>query len=340
MALNYYRFDDASAPSLNGTVSSLINVLDACLVSGYGAKSAAGWTKPFTGTNKAVFRMNTGAGKNGHYLRVLDDGSVADGGARTASMLGFIAMTTVDSGTDQFPNPTQLVSSGFPGLYFTKSGSADAVARPWFVVADDTFFFIYCWHNTTSFSALTPSSRQSTFMFGQFDSYNTSESFDTLIWGRNNGVYTDTSTISEAYRIASSATINTGSNNRTFLAKDFLGLNVSTLSMLVSSGNSSAGQVVPSGLLTYPNPITGGFDYGDSYVGEKDPGGYTLLRGTCPIVKNINHSLPDITSANSPIRSFDSFAGTGVDTGKTFIFVPQYYNSTAYPMLVQVSGDR
>ena len=36
-----YRSTDASAPVLTGEVGKLVDLLDACLVNGYGAKSAA-----------------------------------------------------------------------------------------------------------------------------------------------------------------------------------------------------------------------------------------------------------------------------------------------------------
>jgi hypothetical protein len=50
-----YRWDDASAPTLTSTdLNSIFDVLDACLVNGYGAKASLGWTKPFSGTGKAA----------------------------------------------------------------------------------------------------------------------------------------------------------------------------------------------------------------------------------------------------------------------------------------------
>ena len=56
MGVTVYRFDDAGAPTLSAAAGALISVLDACLVNGYGAKPAAGWTKAFSGTNQAAYR--------------------------------------------------------------------------------------------------------------------------------------------------------------------------------------------------------------------------------------------------------------------------------------------
>ena len=50
-----YRSDDASAPVITGTAGDLVMALDAILVNGYGAKSAAGWTIAYTGANKRAY---------------------------------------------------------------------------------------------------------------------------------------------------------------------------------------------------------------------------------------------------------------------------------------------
>lgn len=111
MTMRVYRSSDASAPALRGnTPGDLINVLDKCLVTGYGSLAGAGWTKPFTGTNLAVFRQ--GAGSNGMYLRVDDTSSAA--GSRSARVVGYEVMSDVNNGTPQ-SFPTAVQYSG--GLY-------------------------------------------------------------------------------------------------------------------------------------------------------------------------------------------------------------------------------
>ena len=66
---------------------------------------AAGWTKPFVGTNKAAFKQGTGA--NDFYVRILDDGS-GTGGAKEALARGFETMSDVDTGTGDFPTVAQV----------------------------------------------------------------------------------------------------------------------------------------------------------------------------------------------------------------------------------------
>lgn len=113
MTVTIYRSSDASAPGLTGQAGSLIGVLDACLVNGYGAKAAAGWAKEFSGTNLAVYRA-----PSGNRLRI----RVNDTGTTVARVVGYETMTDVDTGVNPFPTAAQV--SG--GLYVRKSETADS----------------------------------------------------------------------------------------------------------------------------------------------------------------------------------------------------------------------
>jgi hypothetical protein len=64
MTVRVYRSTDASAPVLTGQVGSLTALLDAVLVNGYGALSAAGWTIAQTTTNKRGYKQNTSGSNN------------------------------------------------------------------------------------------------------------------------------------------------------------------------------------------------------------------------------------------------------------------------------------
>ena len=63
-----YRWDDPGAPQIvNGTISSFFNVLQKCLVDGYGDKAPLGWTRSFydPATFKAAWRNDVSAGGSG-----------------------------------------------------------------------------------------------------------------------------------------------------------------------------------------------------------------------------------------------------------------------------------
>lgn len=122
-----YRSTDTDAPVLTGQVGSLLNLLDKCLVDGYTGKTAAGWTRPYTGTNKTAYRNSVAAGGSGMYLRVVD----ANAGYATAKV--FSAMSDVDTGSDVAP----AAAYSPDGRYWAKSVTSDATARPWVLVADE-----------------------------------------------------------------------------------------------------------------------------------------------------------------------------------------------------------
>lgn len=150
MAYAEYRSTDSGAPTLNGTPGSLIGLLDACLVNGYGSKASAGWTKDYSGTNKAVYRPSHGSR---FFMRVLDDGSDGTNGARVARVRGYETMSDVDTGTGPFPTDAQV--SG--GLFVGKSSTADSTARPWVVLADGKRVILMIAHHASHTQSYTQS---------------------------------------------------------------------------------------------------------------------------------------------------------------------------------------
>ena len=136
-----YKSTDSGAPIFNGSTGSLVTVLSASLVAGYGSKPAAGWTMPYTSSNgyNAVFRNSTSG--SGFYLNVFDDGR-GGGSFSEARVNGFESASAWGTGSGQFPIPgTQgVLSNGY--LVVRKSSSSGTVARVWILFADQyTFYF-------------------------------------------------------------------------------------------------------------------------------------------------------------------------------------------------------
>jgi hypothetical protein len=88
----------------------------------------AGWTKEFSGTNKAVYRPASGLR---HYLRV-DDTAGTNARAR-----GFVSMSNIDTGEEPFPTDDQVPG----GLYVYKSSTT--TTRPWVAIADERFLYLF-----------------------------------------------------------------------------------------------------------------------------------------------------------------------------------------------------
>lgn len=142
MTIYVCQSTDASAPVLNGTAGSLLDVLDKVLVDGYGSHPGLGWTIAYTDTNKRAYRMP--AGSSQRYLRVVDDGSYATG--RAALIQAFDAMTDIDTGT----GPIHPAGA----IYWTKSSTSDATARDWRLVSDGAFLhFFPRWSSNASYYA-------------------------------------------------------------------------------------------------------------------------------------------------------------------------------------------
>jgi hypothetical protein len=95
--------------------------------------AAAGWQELFAGTLTNVLCVKpTVPEASGCVLRIDDTGTT------NARVRAFEAMTDASTGTGPTPLDTQL--SG--GLYWPKSGTANATARPWYMVADERGFYL------------------------------------------------------------------------------------------------------------------------------------------------------------------------------------------------------
>lgn len=93
----------------------------------------AGWEKPFSGTNKAVFR-SPNLESTRMYFRFDDTGSY------NCKVRGYETMSDIDTGTGLFPTVNQMAN----GTYFLRSGAANpsTVAKDWYIIANDRFVYI------------------------------------------------------------------------------------------------------------------------------------------------------------------------------------------------------
>lgn len=93
--------------------------------------ASCGWSKPFTGANKAVFRSNDVTGTR-LFLRVDDSSTTA------ARVLMYETMTDVDTGTAF--SPSTVIIGG--GGYWAKSTVSSATAVHWAFAGDSRIFYI------------------------------------------------------------------------------------------------------------------------------------------------------------------------------------------------------
>lgn len=130
MGVNYYLSTDASAPTLTGEVGSLTNLLDKCLVDGYGSKAPLGWAAPFSATNRRAYRAPAG---NRHCLQV-DDDARTPSAAASAKLTAWETLAGFDDGQHRYGNPVHVIF---------KSLTANATQRHWCLVGDDRAFYFF-----------------------------------------------------------------------------------------------------------------------------------------------------------------------------------------------------
>lgn len=160
-----YRWDDAEAPVARGQRDSLVHILRACLVDGYGTKSAAGWTLEHINVDedKAAFRNSQITG-TGFYLQVDGKNGV---NAHTPKVQGYEAMVSEDVGYFPF-NPTSQT--------YATSKTDGTTARPWVLIADDRAFYLICWAGDTA-TPIAANNQCATMFFGDFISRYTDDVF-------------------------------------------------------------------------------------------------------------------------------------------------------------------
>lgn len=78
MPVTIYKSTDASAPVMNSSLGSLLTVLDACLVNGYGSKAAAGWSRTVIDapTGQATYTQGAVAGLAQKKIYIKDSAAV------------------------------------------------------------------------------------------------------------------------------------------------------------------------------------------------------------------------------------------------------------------------
>lgn len=138
-------------------------------------RAPLGFTKTFSGTNKAVYRADDIASTR-LYLRV-DDAS----DAQWAYLVGYESMSDVDTGTGAFP------SSG--EVYAYKSSAASATQRDWVLIGDSRAFFLFeksdgtYWPGSIFFGDLIPYKDTDVYhcaLVGHYVKVNTQNTFVTL----------------------------------------------------------------------------------------------------------------------------------------------------------------
>lgn len=285
--------------TITGEVGSLSAMLNTRL-------TAAGWTVPYTGTNKIAVR-NSASARARKYFRI-DDNAPGAAGAKEAYLGGFDTMSDVDTGTGQFPTLAQTGAySGYQPV--RKSNTASATARNYLLAADDKTAILFIQHGDAA-------NTYATIYFGDFYSYTPGDSQCSLLAARttenlanNNGEGLLNVTAPTAGTTALVAPI-----YGKFVGGSHAGIAGSlTAGCLTHPGAAfSQGGGIIGGQLPLPNPADGGIWLSPLEI-FTDAGGFTI-RGRCRGIYVPCH-LP------SALGDGDTFSGAGSLSSKSFRIV-------------------
>lgn len=305
MTVRIYKSTDSSAPVLSGQAGALIALLDAVLINGYGSATPAGWAKAFSGTNLAAYRPP--AGGNRFYLRIDDTGTTNGRG------VGYETMSDVNTGTGDFPTAAQV--SG--GLYWPKSNTADATARPWIIAATDRMLIMH-----VSSASTANATNASVCVFGDIKSYKSGDAYGTI------HIACIGSTPNSANNFSALASALSAASNGHFMARTQAqtGTSVTIGKHTDMCKSASTPRIGNDGGLTYPHPPDGGLYMAPLWVHE-------------PIALAVRGTLPGLWAPlhNKPLEHLDTFSGTGALAGRTFLALKMYDNNSGGECFLEVS---
>ena len=310
MTVRVYRWDDASAPTLNASAGSLVALLKAVLVDGYAGKTAAGWTNPAYSTNKAAFQ-NAGSGQ----CLVVDHPSTTI----NPTVYGVESITSGFIETNRFPTTLQMATA-----YWSISNTADTTNRPWIILADNKRFYLWVGYKLTTAQALSASTTVQMLWFaGDILSYKGGDAFPFMICSQ-----LSTGADGNPFGACQS---NIGSTLATghYMARTHLQSGTSVgvgkfsdygLVSTTSSGNATS--------YAYPDPVSGGMSLSKIRVFESNIYG---PRGLMPGMWFVNHSMPG--------NNGDTFTGSsgGQLAGKTFILLDASWSGSRVRFALETS---
>lgn len=340
-----YSAGDPYGPGpLNGMSGSLIRVLNACLVNGYGTgstyKPAAGWSKPLPDESGGYLTPVLGCYKQGSgsmmTLFVNDSGPNQSAFGKEAWLTGWESMTSLTGsglggkftgsnsagfGSNQFPQPSQLLTYGH--VVCRKSSAIDSNARNWTIAADASTMYLWI-ESQDGVSG-------DCYNVGFGDCYSLRGSADVwrcFIYGKyaeNDGTF-GYSTDQSAVMAPSFYFCIQGNNNGHFLARSAFGGGASIpFCRKGDSTLSTTGYTNPPysvgihGCLSTPN-VDGGYYMSPLELAEANVTN-PFIRGRFRGMYHVGH--PMTSFSNGQIIS-----GSGNYSGKVFAIVKQYDGTT------------
>jgi hypothetical protein len=257
--------------------------------------SPLGWTREFTGTNKAIYRAPAG---NRGFLRI------DDSNAQYATVAGYENATGIDS------TLTNIMGS----LYWQKSSTANTTAREWYLFGTDKVFYLFiAWHASYLTSLAT-------FAFGDILSVKDGDTFGYMLTG-NTATAPSYPASNNNFAYANSVAYYNG----LLFQRNSLGqvgaTNFTKYTIIPTSTNVMGVSICP-----FPNPSDIGLHLVPIYCFDYLASTFVSLRGRLPGIFCAIENVKDVFNSNDrtitisnktyvPIRIADS----GTNRGMCFI---------------------
>lgn len=228
-------------------------------------RAGIGWTKSFTGTNKAVYKSSDPA-STGLFLRI-DDTNAGVATATDARAVMYETMSDVDTGTGPSPTAAQL-----SGGQFWNKGVNNSTAKTWVLVGDGRIFYF--------FSQQSTGTENYSHVFGDIISYRAADAYGCVLGGLPAAISGGTAQISSF--VLNNAVGNTPGNTGYVLARI-----ASQTGSAVGAGNHGMGR--ESGVFggvsqpVFPSPVDNGAVFSRPvYVSEGNAAFSQPIRGELP----------------------------------------------------------
>lgn len=308
-----YSSADGSAPVITGEINTFNAAFHAIAVTGYGAATAAGWTREFNGTNKSAYR-NSATDGTGRYLRIRDDYTSTN--LKYATFTAYESMSDVDTGTNRIHDAV-----GSHGIL--KSNTQDNTARAWRAIGDNVaiHFLIQAGDDSTNWEY---------YFFGDFFSDVPSDAYSFTTIARYSAsadssptnLTTNTDIAFLRITTTTSNTIRTARNHSGTVGgiDQGIGMESFVYGSLPSSVRSGAMGV------TYPYPVGNRLLLSPALVHPSNSSPH-IVRGYMPGLWFTPHSRP---FANN-----DTCSGTGNLNGKTF---EAFHTNTNSQIFIETSN--
>lgn len=246
--------------------------------------ASAGWQQVFSGTNITCLKP-TVVEATGCVLRIDDTGTT------NARVRAYEAMTDASTGV----GPTPLESQMAGGLYWPKSNVASALARTWYLVADERGFYL----------AVAPAGNDRyTFLFaGDIASLKSGDAYGYLLTG-NQDDQTNASTVPDGCVGYSHRSARTGA----YLVRAHTAIGQSTAAQRIGAHHNGSTADVYAGtagysLGTYPNGPNNGLMTGPLELVALG------IRGTLPGLLHPVQDCGSVFATGARVDGTDDLAG-------------------------------